>query len=130
MYVIDMADVAGQRAMQALGLFQVALAVAILIAPRRGSRLAGMEWDRATGEALFGWRLFALRQLCLGAGGIAGVRAARDINRFLQPADLALFVQAYRARSVPRRTSGAGIAAATCALGCVAWDWLGAGRDG
>lgn len=81
-------------------------------------------------QALFGWRLFALRQLCLGVGGIAGVRAARDVNRFLQPADLALFVHAHRSRSVPRRTSGAAVAAATCALGCVAWDWWGSRGDG
>ena len=116
--------------MQALGVFQAGLAVAILIAPRRASELAGMEWDRAAGEALFGWRLFALRQLCLGVGGIAGVRVARDINRFVQPADLALFVHAHRSRSVPRRTSGSAIAAAVCALGCVAWDWWGSRGDG
>ena len=115
-----------RRAMQGLGIVQAALAVTILVAPRRGSELAGMSWERATGEALLGWRLFALRQLCLGAGGVAGLRAARDVNRFLQPADLALFVHAHRCRSVPRRVSGTGIAAAACALVCVAWDL----RDG
>ena len=117
MFAID-----GPRAMQALGLFQTVVALTILVAPERGSRVAGMSWDRATGEALFGWRLFALRQICLGIGGLAGVKPVRDINRFLQPADLALFLHAHRTRSVPRRTSSLAIAAATCALGCVVAD--------
>ena len=108
--------------MRALGVFQTLVALTILVAPERGSRLAGMSWDRATGEALFGWRLFALRQLCLGVGGVAGVKSARETNRFLQPADLAMFVHAHRTRSVPRRTSALAIVAAVTALGCVLAD--------
>jgi hypothetical protein len=108
--------------MQALGLLQTAMALTVFLAPQRGSELAGMSWDRATGEALFGWRLFALRQLCLGVGGLAGVKPVRAINRYLQPADLALCVHAHRTHSVPRRTASLAIVAATCALGCLLTD--------
>jgi hypothetical protein len=116
--------------MQALGVFQTLVALTVLLAPERGSRLAGMPWHHATGEAVFGWRLFAVRQLCLGVGGIAGARPARQVNRYIQPADLALFLHAHRAHSVPRRTSRLAIAAATCALGCVLADYRASRRPG
>ena len=106
------------------------MALTVLLAPEYGSRLAGMSWERATGEAMFGWRRFAVRQLCLGLGGIAGAQPARYVNRYIQPADLALFVHARRTQSVPRRTSTLALAAATCALGCVLADYRASRRAG
>jgi hypothetical protein len=113
--------------MRALGALQAALGLAALVSPQRSAELAGMSRDHVTGEALFGW-LFALRQICLGAGGIANASPIREVNWFLQPADLALFVHAYRTRSVPRRTARMALGAAIFAVGCLVADHRGSRR--
>jgi hypothetical protein len=96
---------AAERAMKALGALQTAIGIGVLAAPASDVELAGLHWRRMTGESLFGWRLFAVRQVLLGAGVAAGIEPVRRANWLLQPADLALFVHAYRTRSIPRRTA-------------------------
>ena len=94
---------------------QLALGVAALLAPHRGAKALGFP-HAGHGEAELAWRLFGARQLCLGAGGWAGLEAARDVNLILQPIDLAVFVHGERTGSVPRRAARVGMAAATFAF--------------
>ena len=97
---------ARDREMKLLGVGQFALGAVALAAPRAV----------VAPEAAFAWRLFGARQVCLGAGGFAGVHAARDVNLILQPIDLAVFAHAYRTGAAPPRAARAGIAAAAFAL--------------
>lgn len=108
---------AAERAMKLLGLLQSTIGLVTLMAPGSRTSLAGMRWGGMTGEGLFGWRLFALRQVLLGAGVLVGVEPVRRANWVLQPADLVLFVRAYRTRCVPRRTAVLCLGLATTALG-------------
>jgi hypothetical protein len=109
--------VAAERAMKLLGLAQSTIGIVTLLAPADRTKLVGMRWGGMTGEGLFGWRLFALRQVLLGAGVLAGVEPVRRANWLLQPADFVLFARAYRTRSVPRRTAVLCLGLSTTALG-------------
>ncbi len=108
---------AAEWAMKLLGIGQSAIGLVTLMAPASRTSLAGMRWGGMTGEGLFGWRLFALRQVLLGAGVLVGIEPVRRANWLLQPADFVLFVRAYRTRCVPRRTAVLSLGLATTALG-------------
>ena len=106
-----------ERALRTLGALQTALGLAVLLSPRRGGQIIELRSRRMTGEAVFGWRLFALRQLLLGAGVATGAEPVRPANWLLQPADLALFIHAYRKQSIPRRAALSSMALAASANG-------------
>jgi hypothetical protein len=103
--------------MKLLGVGQSTIGVVTLMAPASRKSLAGMRWGGMTGEGLLGWRLFALRQVLLGAGALVGIEPVRRANWLLQPADFVLFVRAYRTRCVPRRTAVLLLGLSTTALG-------------
>jgi hypothetical protein len=106
--------------LRVLGIGQLLLGVTALLAPERGSDLFGMGGSRASGEALFAWRLFAARQVCLGVGGMVEPAVARRVNLVVQPLDLGIFVHAYRTGSVPRQVALMGMGAASFALATAA----------
>ena len=102
--------------MRALGIGQFAIGVAALLTPRSCARFVGAPAGQVDGPETFAWRMFGARQVCLGAGGLAGVRAARDVNLVLQPVDLAIFAHAYMTGATPRRVARGGVVAASFAL--------------
>jgi hypothetical protein len=104
------------RHMRALGIGQFAIGVAALLTPQSCARFVGSTSGRAGGAEAFAWRMFGARQVCLGAGGVAGVQAARDVNLVLQPIDLAIFAHAYTSGATPRRVARSGLVAASFAL--------------
>lgn len=92
------------------------IGIAALLAPRRVAVRFTAPGPSADGGAALAWRLFAARQVCLGAGGLAGVRAARDVNLVLQPIDLVVFAHASRTGEMPPGMARLGVFAATVAF--------------
>jgi hypothetical protein len=108
---------AAERAMKLLGIGQSTIGLVTLLAPASRTSLAGMRWGGMSGEGLLGWRLFAVRQILLGAGVLVGVEPVRRSNWLLPPADFVPFVRAYRTQCVPRRTAVLFLGLATTGLG-------------
>lgn len=88
----------------------IAVGLGAALAPRTLLRLYGVDPDEMTGAGVFGWRLFAGRNLVLGCAGVAGVRSARDAILVIQAADQLVFLHAYRTRSIPRATAALAMA--------------------
>lgn len=64
-----------------------------------------MSDTSTTGEGLFAWRLFAIRQVLMGSGTITGMDVVRRGNWIVQVADVSIFAHFLRTRDVPRRTA-------------------------
>ena len=80
------------------------------IAPHALQRAFGIPRSEITLAGDLGWRLFATRNLYLGAMAMRGDRAAVAAFGPLQALDQAVFWHAFATRSVPRKTSAAAIA--------------------
>ncbi len=73
--------------------------------PRLLLRAYGADPDQLNGTGMFGWRLFAIRNIFVAGAALAGNKQARDTVFVLQGPDLLLFAHCYRTRSIPRITS-------------------------
>lgn len=106
-----MARDAEMRTMAAIAL---GVGGAAALSPRLLLRLFGIPSREVTGAAAFGWRLFAARNVYIGARALRGDPTARDAFLPVQALDQLVFWHAYRTRSVPRPASL--LAAATSAV--------------
>ena len=109
---------------RALGAGQLLLGAVALLAPRWGSGLLGLGGAQASAEAVFAWRLFAARQVCLGGGALFGSVAdtlARVAN--LSRADLAN-VDAAQALSTARTGARWGVLGLALSLAAAALGGL------
>lgn len=61
-----------------------------------------MDADELTGTGAFGWRLFGVRTMAIGAVNLTGSQLMRDLTVAVQIPDQLVFAHAYRTRSVPR----------------------------
>lgn len=99
-----------ERAMIAIG---GGIGLAAAISPTMLQRAFGIDPSEITGANLFGWRLFATRNLYLTAKALQGDATAISAFGQLQALDQVVFWQALATRTVPART--AVLAAATSA---------------
>lgn len=86
------------------------VAVATAIAPRRFLALFGLG-HQATGAALLGWRLFAVRTAAISALAARGNAVARDLFLPVQVLDQATWWWGYRRGELPLRTAAMAAAA-------------------
>lgn len=112
------------RGMAAIG---GTVSVAAALAPRRMLRLFGLPPEQATGAALLGWRLMAVRTAAISGLAVAGNPTARDLFLPVQFADQATWWWGHARGELPRRTT---VMAATASGAIIALDLLrrGAGR--
>ncbi len=89
------------RGMAAIG---GAVAIASATAPRRFLGLFGVGAD-ATGAAVLGWRLFAVRTAAISALAARGDATARDLFLPVQVLDQAAWWWGYRRGELPLRTA-------------------------
>lgn len=90
---------------RAISIVELAVGIGFAAAPARLSRLYGLPADGMTGTAALGWRLFAARNLVVGAASLQGSAAARQALLPVQVLDQAVFLHALITRSVPPRAA-------------------------
>lgn len=93
------------RSTQGMAAIGGGVALASALSPKSFLRIFGIPPEDVTGAASFGWRLFAVRTAWLSAMALRGNTTARDAFLPVQVLDQAVFWQAYRAHSVPRRAA-------------------------
>lgn len=87
-----------------------AIASSVGLSPRLLLRAFGIAPNDMTGAAAFGWRLFGVRTLAVGASAYRGDEAARAAIPPVQIADQAVFAHALRTGAVPRRSAALAMA--------------------
>lgn len=95
----------------------LAIGVLALISPKLALRIYGVDPDRVTGPGAFGWRLFAVRNIVIGAAAIRGSRAARDTALLVQPPDQLVFLHAWRTGGIPAHTAAMALATSAAVAG-------------
>lgn len=81
------------------------VAVSSTVAPKRFLRLFGLAEDQATGAAILGWRLMAVRTASISVLAAGGNTAARDLFLPVQIMDQASWWWGYRRGQLPLRTA-------------------------
>lgn len=92
------------REVQGMAAVGGAVALASALAPGTFLRLFGLG-DDATGGAVLGWRLFAVRTAAISALAARGDRTARDLFLPVQVADQVAWWWGYRRGQLPLRTA-------------------------
>ena len=88
-----------------------AVAVASTVAPERLMTLFGLPAGEATGAAVLGWRLMAVRTASISVLAARGDSAARDVFLPVQLMDQAAWWWGYRQGQLPLRTAALAAAA-------------------
>lgn len=83
----------------------LAVAASATLAPRPFLRLFGLGPEEATGAALLGWRLFAVRTAGIGVLAARGNPTARDAFLPVQVLDQACWWWGHRRGELPLRTA-------------------------
>lgn len=96
------------NAMAAIG---GAVSIATAFAPKRLFRVFGLADREATGAAVLGWRLFAVRTATISALAAAGSTTARDVFLPVQVMDQMAWWWGYRRGELPLRTAAMAAAA-------------------
>lgn len=91
------------------------VAAATMIAPTRFLQIFGLDEDEATGAALLGWRLMAIRTASISILAARGNHTAQDLFLPIQVMDQAAWWWGYRRGQLPLRTA----ALAACASGAI-----------
>ncbi len=112
-----MNDRTAATTMRGVGALQFTIGGGALIAPRKLAASFGIPPGQLTGDAVLAIRLFAIRQLLLGAGDAVRDPSTTRANLVVQSLDIALFVSTLRSGSIPRKTS---LMALTTAIGVTA----------
>lgn len=94
-----------QRLWLFTGTIQLGIGIVTMVSPKLFSRAYGMSDESATGEGLFAWRLFAIRQILMGVGTLNGNETVRRGNWIVQVADVSIFAQFLHTGDVGKRTS-------------------------
>jgi len=95
---------------RASGAIASSVGLSAILSPRLLLRAFGIAPNDVTGAAAFGWRLFGVRTLAVGASAYRGDEAARAAILPVQIADQAVFAHALRTGAVPRRSAALAMA--------------------
>lgn len=106
----------GTRVMAAIG---GTVAIASTLAPKLFLRLFGLGDEEATGAALLGWRLMAVRTASISVLAARGDSTGRDLFLPVQLMDQAAWWWGYRQHQLPLRTA---IMAATASGAIITLD--------
>lgn len=87
------------------GTIPLLIGLGAVAAPDRLVQLYGVDRSEMTGIGAFGWRLFGVRNIVIGAAAVAGHPLARDVTLAIQAPDQAVFAHAFATRSIPRPTA-------------------------
>ena len=96
-----------------------AVAVPSALAPEHFLRLFGLSEEEATGAAILGWRLMAVRTASISLLAARGDAAARDLFMPVQVMDQAAWWWGYRRGQLPLRTA---VLAATASAAIIVLD--------
>lgn len=80
------------------------IGIGALLFPKTLLKVYGVK-EPLSGPGVFGWRLFALRNIWTGGRALTGDPAAREMIMLLQPPDIALFLKSYRDGDIPLITT-------------------------
>ncbi len=83
----------------------VGVGIGAMVSPEALQRMFGVPRSQVTAAGALGWRLFAARNLYLGARALRGDRQAVAAYGHLQVIDQAVFWSALSSGRIPRRTS-------------------------
>ncbi len=96
-----------------------AVAISSALAPRRFLGLFGLPEEEATGAAILGWRLMAVRTASISLLAASGSAAGRDLFMPVQVMDQAAWWWGYWRGQLPLRTA---LLAATASGAIIALD--------